>query len=190
MPRMFTAIEIPLEIRDELHRLQLPVPGARWIEPENYHLTLRFAGDIEGPVMHEFVANLSEIEIDAFELTVLGLGAFGGNDPSAIWAGIAPSEPLEALARAHEKAARNAGLLPVKRPFKPHITLARLLRSRPEDVARYLNQYSGYRSEPFFVTQSVLMSSRPNVGGGPYGIAELLPLRGGTLPEVFDDDQW
>ena len=190
MPRLFTAIEIPQDICSELYRLHQPVPGARWMTPDSYHLTLRFAGDVSGMVLREFIANLSEIEFDSFELTVLGLGAFGGESPHTIWAGIAPSPQLEALARAHEKAARNAGLPPKKRAFKPHITLARLNHSRPDEVARFLTRFSGYRSEPFFTERTVLMSSRPNIGGGPYAIEDRFPFRGTAYVSGDDDARW
>jgi RNA 2',3'-cyclic 3'-phosphodiesterase len=187
MPRLFTAIEVPDDVREELYRLHQPLPGARWVEPSSYHLTLRFAGDIEGPIAREFVANLANVETDAFEIVISGLGAFGGNDPHTVFADVSPCPALDALARAHEKAARAAGLPPEKRPFKPHITLARLRNASASAVAQFLTRYSGYRSEPFFVAQAVLMSSRPGVGGGPYAIEDRFPLRGGLY--VGDDNE-
>jgi 2'-5' RNA ligase len=170
MPRLFTAIEVPEEICEELHRLRMPLPGARWIKPESYHITLRFAGDIGNTEAREFVANLAMIEPDGFEIKLSGLGVFGGDDPHTIFAAVEPRPEFEDLARAHEKAARNAGLSPDTRAFKPHVTLARLRHSSADAVARFLSRYGGYRSEPFFVARTLLMSSRPGVGGGPYGI--------------------
>jgi 2'-5' RNA ligase len=186
MPRLFTAIQLPDEIKAELHRLQAPLAGMRWLEPEDYHLTLRFAGDIENPVAREFADNLANIESDAFEIRLSGLGCFGGNDPRLIWAGLEPCPQLEALARAHDKAARNAGIPAGKHPFKPHITLARLRGANVEAVARCLTRFGGYRSEPIFVQRFVLMSSRPMTGGGPYGVVESFPLMGGYASEDFD----
>lgn len=184
MPRLFTAIEVPEEVCDELYRLRLPLPGARWVKPESYHITLRFAGDIGNVEAREFAANLAMIEPDGFELRLSGLGVFGGDDPHAIWAGVEPQPRLEELARAHERAARNAGLAPEKRPFKPHVTLARLRHSNVSAVARFLTRHGGYRSEPFFVTRTLLMSSRPSVGGGPYAVEDRFPMRGlGFLSE-------
>src|SRR5690242_19447831 len=107
MPRLFTAIELPHEVCDELYRLRMPLPGARWIEPQNYHLTLRFVGDIQNREAREFVANLARFETDGFEIRLSGLGAFGGDDPHAIFADIEPDPRLDELARAHDKAARN-----------------------------------------------------------------------------------
>ncbi len=178
MPRLFTAIELPDEIRDQLYRLHQPLPGARWIARENYHITLRFAGDIDAASAREFAQNLAQIEPDGFEIMLKGVGAFGGDDPHSVWAGVELSPELEALARAHEKAARAAGLPPEKRPLKPHVTLARLKHSNAEAVARYLTRFGGFRAEPFFVTRTVLMSSRPSIGGGPYAIEDAFPMRG------------
>lgn len=179
MPRLFTAIELPEDVRAELYRLHVPLPGARWVKREDYHLTLRFAGDIDNGAAREFAANLAGIDADAFELRIAGVGAFGGNDPHIVFADVETNPALEALARLHEKAARNAGLAAEKHPFKPHVTLARLKNSNPEAVARYLSRYSGYRSEPVFVPEFALMSSKPVTGGGPYGVVERFSLRGG-----------
>ena len=190
MPRLFTAIEVPDEIRDELYRLRMPLPGARWMKPESYHITLRFAGDIGNVAAREFAANLSRVEPDGFELRLSGLGAFGGDDPHAIWAGVELTPQLEDLARAHEKAARNAGLAPETRAFKPHVTLARLKHSNPEAVARFLTRSSGYRSEPFFVPRTLLMSSRPGTGGGPYGVEDGFPMRGMAFLSEDGDATW
>jgi 2'-5' RNA ligase len=178
MPRLFTAIELPPEVSDELYRLRMPLPGARWLRPESYHITLRFAGDINNTQAHEFIANLAMITTDGFELRLSGLGAFGGDDPHSIFAAVGSQPELEELARAHEKAARHAGLAPDTRALKPHVTLARLKNSNAGAVARFLSRNGGYRSEHFFVTRTVLMSSRPGSGGGPYAIEDRFPMRG------------
>lgn len=177
MPRLFTAIELPDPIRDELYRLHQPLPGARWIHKDSYHITLRFFGDVDGGTAREIASNLAMIDCNTFRLRLVGLGAFGGHDPHAVWAGVEPSAELEALARAHERAARSSGLPAEKRPFKPHVTLARLSRSHADAVARFFNRYGGYRSEPFYVSRTVLMTARPGVGGGPYGIEEAFLMR-------------
>ena len=186
MPRLFTAIELPDDVRAELRQLHLPMPNARWLRPEDYHLTLRFAGDINNSLAEEFAANLAAIDTDAFEIRLSGLGAFGGNDPHNVWVGVEPSHELELLARAHEKAARAAGLTPDTRMFKPHVTLARLKYSSADAVARFFTRFGGYRSEPIYVSEFVLMSSKPMTGGGPYGAVENFPLRGGVF--AVDDD--
>lgn len=179
MPRLFTAIALPEPLREKLSDLEEPMPGARWIEEDNLHITLRFAGDVDNRVADEFASALSNIALDAFSLRLNGLGTFGGSDPRTLYATVAPSPQLEALARAHERAARGAGLAPEGRTFKGHVTLARLKHARSDTVARYLQRHGAFRSEPFAVTEFLLMSSRPNVGGGPYVEEEVFPLSQG-----------
>ena len=133
--------KLPDDVRHRLARLKSPLPGAKWVEPENLHITLRFAGDVDNRVASEFADALSQIAMDAFEVRFSALGAFGGNDPRVLYAGIEPSPALEALARANERAARNAGLAPESRTFKPHVTLARLKYSNAEAIARYLGSH-------------------------------------------------
>lgn len=168
MPRLFSAIEIPANIAERLTMLRSGLSGARWIDPENYHLTLRFIGDVDGPTARDFTHALGEIAVAPFELRLNGLGSFGGGKPRAIFAGIAPSEELETLRRANERAAREAGLPPDGRNFKPHITLARLRGARADAVAAYLERQGGIGPQSFTVSRFVLYSSRNSVGGGPY----------------------
>jgi 2'-5' RNA ligase len=104
------------------------------------------------------------------------LGSFGGRKPRAIFASIAPSDALESLQRAHERAARAAGLPPEPRNYTPHVTVARLRGTSSESVATYLERQGGFSSEPFEVTRFVLFSSRASVGGGPYVVEAAYPL--------------
>lgn len=187
MPRLFTAIELPDDVKDQLGDLEKPLPGAKWVATDDLHITLRFAGDIEGRAEREFSELLAGIDADAFELRLADLGAFGGNEPRVIWAGVEPSPALEVLARANERAARAAGLPPDGRAFKPHVTLARLNRTPPEIVARYLGRIGAFRSRPFPVSRFVLFSSKPKVGGGPYVVEEAFPLRGGWHDDEEDE---
>jgi len=170
MPRLFSAIEIPRSIAERLTMLRSGLSGARWIDPENYHLTLRFIGDVDGATARDFTNALGAIDVSPFELRLRGLGSFGGNKPRAIFADLAPSEALETLQRAHERAAREAGLPPESRNFKPHVTLARLRGARADAVATYLERQGGVAAEPFTVNRFVVYSSRNSVGGGPYVI--------------------
>lgn len=189
MPRLFTGIEIPAELRAEIARLKVPLPGGgRWTEPDNLHLTLRFVGDIEKPQAAEFADRLADVELDAFSLRLAGLGVFGGNEPRSIWAGVEPSEALDALARANDRAARAAGLPPDGRQFKPHVTLARLKYATADETARVLQRIGAFRSQPFTVARFVLFSAKPKTGGGPYAVEEAYALRGGEFADYQDGD--
>jgi RNA 2',3'-cyclic 3'-phosphodiesterase len=177
MPRLFSGIEIPPSIAMSLTILRSGLNGARWIDPENYHVTLRFIGDVDGASARDFADALAEIDAPAFELTFEGLGSFGGRKPHAIWAGISRTPELEALQRAHERAAREAGLPPETRNFKPHVTLARLRGARSDIVASYLERQGALFLQPFRVDHFALFSARPSIGGGPYVVEESYPLR-------------
>ncbi len=176
MPRLFTAIELPATIVQQLAMLRSRVAGARWIDPENYHLTLRFVGDIDAPSADDFVEALSAIRCPAFSLRLVGLGSFGGRRPRALWAGVAQSEPLMVLQRAHERSARSAGLAPETRNYSPHVTLARLRGSKPQEIADYLSGFGGFSTLPFAVHRFVLLSARESSGGGPYILEESFSL--------------
>ena len=176
MPRLFSAIEIPVNVAERLTMLRSGLSGARWIDPENYHLTLRFIGDVDGATARDFTQALGEIVAAPFELRLNGLGSFGGGRPRALFAGIAPSEGLEVLRRANERAVRETGLPPEGRNFKPHVTLARLRGARADAVAAYLERQGGIGPQSFTVSRFVLYSSRNSVGGGPYVVEAAYPL--------------
>src|ERR1044072_6444259 len=90
MPRLFSAIEIAQGIAERLTLLRAGLTGARWIDPENYHLTLRYIGDVDGATAHDFTLALSEIAAAPLELKLNGLGSFRGHKPRAIFAGYSP----------------------------------------------------------------------------------------------------
>ncbi|MGU3574246.1 RNA 2',3'-cyclic phosphodiesterase [Brucellaceae bacterium C25G] len=176
MPRLFTALEIPRDAALSLSLLRGGLPGARWIDVENYHLTLRFIGDIEGHIADEIVSEFDRIERSQFSLSLSGVGAFGSKKPHSIYAGIAPSPQLNALQAEIERICQRLGVPADPRKFVPHVTLARLKNPRDGDVAHYLSSRGNFATQPFNVTRFVLMSSRDSVGGGPYIIEEAWPL--------------
>ncbi len=176
MPRLFTGIEVPEDIASQLSMLRGKLPGARWVDPANYHITLRFAGDIDETQADDFAEALADIEAESFDAELDGLGSFGGRKPRSIWAGLKPCEPLIRLQKAHERAARRAGLEPETQNFTPHITLARLKNTSPIDVADYLSHFGRVFALPFRVTRFVLFSARAFQGGGPYVVEEAYSL--------------
>lgn len=185
MPRLFVGIELPDDIRNIISDLEAPIPGVRWIENDNLHLTLRFIGDIDNRQARELADFLSSIEIHAFEMHLEGLGTFGAKEPRSLWAGVSAGPELEALARATERAARAAGLKPESRNFKPHVSIARLNKPRIEALTRFLTRHGRFHSAPIVVSRFVLFSSKPLVGGGPYVVEEAYPLSGAAW-EAYD----
>lgn len=178
VPRLFSGIEIPADVVERLAALRGGLDGARWVEPENYHITLRFIGDVDGTTAERFSEALNGIKVPAFSVTLDGLGSFGRGRPHAVWAGVAANSELEALSRDHEKAAVRAGLAAETRKFHPHVTLARMRRAKASDVATYLSYNGAFLTDAFPVERFVLFSSRASRGGGPYVVEQAYPLDG------------
>ena len=176
MPRLFTGLEIPPEIGLSLSTLRGGLPGARWIDPENYHITLRFIGDIDDRLGHEIAMLLDGARRRPFEVRIDGLTSFGGRKPRAIVATIAPVPQLVELQAEHERLMRRVGLEPEARKFTPHITLARLRDASSFQVADYLAARGHVRVMPFPVSRFVLFSSKASGGGGPYLVEAAYPL--------------
>lgn len=177
MIRLFTALEIPDEIAERLLGLQRGIEHARWIERDSFHITLRFIGDVPENIADDIDQELSAIPFTPFELTLEGVGAFGGADPHAIYAGVKPSEPLKVLQARHESAIRRAGLKPEPRKFTPHITLARLRGIETAEVYQFIAANNLFATPTFDVPGFVLYSARSTVGGGPYVAERLYPSR-------------
>jgi 2'-5' RNA ligase len=176
MPRLFTALEIPRDAALSLSLLRGGLPGARWIDVENYHLTLRFIGDVEGHVADEIANALDRVRRPSFPLALSGVGAFGSKKPHSIWAGVTASPDLAALQAEIERICQRIGVAADPRKFVPHVTLARLKNTSPIDVAHYLSARGNFSTASFRVGRFVLMSSRDSVGGGPYIVEEAWPL--------------
>jgi len=176
MPRLFSGLEIPREISDRLTMLKGGLESARWVDPDNYHITLRFVGDVDGATAERFSEALEQITAASFTLFLDGVGSFGRGRPRALWAGVGPSAPLMALANAHEQAALAAGLEPEGRNFHPHVTLARMRGGKASDVAKYLEHNGAFLSPSFTVTRFVLFSARESRGGGPYVVERAYSL--------------
>lgn len=176
MPRLFTGVEIPAEVAHSLSLLRGGIPGARWIDPENYHLTLRFIGDVDDGIARDVTQMLGSVSRRAFDISLNGLDQFGGKKPRAVFASVAGNGALVELQADHERILQRLGLPPEQRKFTPHITLARLRDSSSREVADYLAVRGAFKTPPFPVKRFVLFSSRASVGGGPYVIEAAYPL--------------
>src|SRR5471032_2353049 len=168
MPRLFTGVEIPPDIGEALSMLRGGLPGARWITPDNYHLTLRFIGDVDDLIAQEVALMLGRVRRGAFDLHLEGLTSFGGRRPRAVVANVAPTQALLEVQAEHERLMQRIGLEPEGRKYTPHVTLARLRDSSSLDVADYLSARGYFRTAAFPVSRFVLFSARESVGGGPY----------------------
>ena len=160
MHRLFVAIDLPPDIVVRLQELCCGVPGARWVQPEQMHLTLRFIGEVDGGVFREIKEGLADIEAEGFALQVKGLGFFPPRKtPRVLWAGIEPEAEVSGLRRRIDNILLGLGLEPEGRKYSPHITLARLQDTPLARLGRFLAGNGLFATEPFPVSEFHLYSS-------------------------------
>lgn len=176
MPRLFTGLEIPAETGQFLSLLRGGLRGARWIDPENYHVTLRFIGDIDDRMADEVADALDRIRRRSFEVRIDGLGSFGNGKPHSIWGRVEPLRELHELQGEQERILQRLGFSGERRKYIPHVTLARLKGTTNEEAARWLAERGDFRAPPFVAGRFVLYSAKASVGGGPYLVEEAYPL--------------
>lgn len=178
MHRLFVAIRLPSEVRSSLLDLMSGVPGARWQDDDQLHLTLRFIGEVDRRTAEDIAAALAHIHTPPLELRLSGCGMFDTRGtPNALWAGVTPREPLAALHRKVDQAMTRIGLEPERRAYQPHITLARLRRSAGP-IEPFLAQHAALSSAPFHVAHMTLYESRLGHNGASYEPIERYPLTG------------
>jgi RNA 2',3'-cyclic 3'-phosphodiesterase len=176
MPRIFTALEVPRSVATGLSLLKGGLPGARWIDAENYHITLRFIGDVDDRRADDLAEAFDRIDIAPFPVKVRGLSVFGSKLPHALVANVEHDPSLDELHNTIERLCQRLSLSADPRRFQPHITLARLKNTKAEDAALYLTQRGLVVVPEFQASRFVMMSSRDSVGGGPYAIEAAYPF--------------
>ena len=163
---MFVAIDLPPNVVAQLQELCCGVPGARWVEAAQMHLTLRFIGEVDGGVFRDIKEGLADIETEGFALQVKGLGFFPPRKtPRVLWAGIAPVEQVSALRRRIDNVLLGLGLEPEGRKFSPHITLARLHDTPLARLGLFLAGNSLFATPEFPVSEFHLYSSQLTAKG-------------------------
>jgi 2'-5' RNA ligase len=176
MPRLFTGLELPEAVVGQIALARGGVIGARWLEPDDYHVTLRFVGDVDARMAHDIAETLHEIRRPAAPVRFDGLGWFGGDKPRVIVARIRPDPALVELRGEQERRLRRIGLPPETRKFMPHVALARLRGVGARAVADYLASRGTLAIEAFTAERFVLFSAREGSGGGPYLVEAAYPL--------------
>jgi len=179
MYRLFVAIDLPLDIVAQLQGLCYGVPGARWVQPEQMHLTLRFIGEVDGGVFRDIGEGLGSIMTEGFTLQVKGLGVFPPRKtPRVLWAGIEPVEEVCALRKRIDNVLIGMGLDPEGRKFSPHITLARLHDTPLARLSRFLAGNGLFATAAFPVSEFHLYSSQLTSKGAFHTIEASYPLEG------------
>jgi 2'-5' RNA ligase len=171
MPRLFVALPVPEEIADDLLALQSGVPDARWIAPENFHVTLCFAGAVHGAVMRDLEEELADIAGPRFAVTLAGVEQFSsGKQPRALVATVERSDRLQWLQQKVSTVARHCGIEVERRKFRPHVTLARFGTGAEtgHHMAQFMASHSTFKAGPWIADHFALYSSRGGRSGRIY----------------------
>ena len=166
--RLFIGLRPPQSVRDALVDAMEGLEGVRWQDDEQLHLTLRFVGEVERPAAEDLAAVLGGIAWPAFPLTVDGVGHFERKGrPTALWARVPPSAPLEGLRQKVERACESTGQPRETRRFTPHITLARLGRLGT-GIAPWITRHASLHAGPWSADRFVLFESHLAHTGAHY----------------------
>lgn len=171
MPRLFVALPVPEEIAAELTALQSGVPDARWVLPENFHVTLCFAGDVQGHVLRDLEEELSDAAGPKFTVQLSGVDQFSsGKQPKALVALVEKSERLERLQQKVSTIVRHCGIEVERRKFRPHVTLARFANGAEtgHHLAQFMASHSTFKAGPWVAEHYSLFSSRQGRSGSNY----------------------
>ncbi|MCM2270988.1 MAG: RNA 2',3'-cyclic phosphodiesterase [candidate division Zixibacteria bacterium] len=171
MYRIFVGLELPTLVTDQLARISCGLPGARWIEPKQMHITLRFIGEVDGGVFDDALNALDTVSFDPLELQLKGVGFFPPRGRAeTLWVGVPNPEPLSALKTKIDASLARAGIEREQRKFVPHVAIARLRDCQSSKLGQYIVEYSLFESAPFQVERFHLYSSALSSSGAIYRI--------------------
>jgi 2'-5' RNA ligase len=186
--RLFVAINLLPELRrsvlDATEPLRQSAPDLAWVGEPRLHLTLKFLGEQPDERLREIKDVLASVTGRHRELVmnIGGIGAFPNfRRARVVWIGVAQDPRLELLHHDVEVACESIGFEVEGRPFRPHLTLARVKTPLSEEKARELSRLAkrtDYRTD--FIVRSVdLMRSEPSPTGSMYTTLVSAALRSG-----------
>ncbi len=173
----FIALELPPPVISLLHKVQQDLKRlkirARWVRPENIHLTLKFLGDINPDHLDKIGDAMAgaAIEFPPVTLTVRGIGVFPGiKRPRVIWVGLGGDiRSLLALQSLLEQELAGAQFPKDKRSFKAHLTLGRIKQSvNPAVIRQMIGEFASLTSDEFTCDQVFLFKSDLKPSGAVY----------------------
>jgi 2'-5' RNA ligase len=167
--RLFIAIELPSNVRralkDHIHHLREAVPDARasWAREDNLHLTLKFFGDTRQARVEGLsgATQRAASAVAPFEMIIGTSGAFPPHgEPRVLWIGIEdPEGQLALLHEVLEDQCARAGFAREKRPYHPHLTIARLRQTQDARRLSQIHKEMGFDRESLAVTHLALIRS-------------------------------
>jgi 2'-5' RNA ligase len=186
--RAFLAIPLPQQLTTAIktvqEHLQAQIPDARWVRPQNLHLTLHFFGEVEQETLEKVKVSVLSVKgcQRPFPVEVKGLGAFPHlHRPRIIWLDLEPKDQLRQLYASCRERLQQAGVATESRPYSPHLTIGRMRQRKPclTDLTELGRSAAGKPIGRFSVDRLVLFESRLQPGG-----AEHIPLLTVELDEA------
>jgi len=187
--RVFIAVDIEPQVIENICRaigdLKPLIPAVRWVSPKNFHLTLKFLGDIEETRIHEIGAVLADkiCPFPRLSINAKGLGVFPDlRRPRILWVGLAGSALTTLVARV-ESALYPLGFATEQRPFTPHLTIGRWRHfdRPPKALGEELANWRDYEFGESLIDKVVLYQSVLKPEGATYQTLKVVSLneRGG-----------
>ncbi len=170
MLRLFTGIELPILLRQRLVLLQGGLDGAKWVERDNFHLTLNFIGEVSEQVAEDAHDALSGIRTPPFDIELKGTGSFAkGDDVKVLWVGVEQNEVLHRLKEKIDHALAKFDVPVEKRKYHPHVTLARFRFGAEEaKVAQFMATHNLFSGDAFEVDHFTLFRTHQTKHGSEY----------------------
>lgn len=168
--RLFVGIDLPEDVKDSLAEMtSYGISGVKWVNREQFHLSLRFIGEVEHTFFEDISSSLARIRSQSMQLSLQGVGTFPQvKNPRVIWAGVSKDEQLMALQRKVEFQLSQIGLKKEKQKFRPHVTLGRVKGDKVKRIGEFLTYHSHFTTEPFIISEFVLYSSQLTPKGAIY----------------------
>lgn len=165
--RLFLALDLPDSLRDALAALRSEIPGARWVPPENLHVTLHFLGDAAPDRATALAADVQTLAFSPVPLVPDGLDVFPNlRRPNVLVVRLETNAAFSALHAEAAALVRRHGFVPEARPFRPHATVARL--KRPDLAALRAFAESPVSLPSATATRVTLYESRLTARGAQY----------------------
>jgi 2'-5' RNA ligase len=146
LQRLFIAIDLPSNVRQALRAFKVEQYAVRAVAEDNIHLTLYFPGSAETALVIDLLTRF-ELTSRPFELQIKGVGYFVGRGGNLIlWAGVEPNSQLSVLHSELTACLMAAGFEVERRPYHPHITLARGLRIAKSSIEQFMLENGEFRA--------------------------------------------
>ena len=182
--RLFTGLSLSRSALSQvtlvLDQLRDSAP-LRWSPPENLHITTAFIGEWEPARLEALETALAQVPApSAVPVSITGFGYFPNPDrPRSLYLAVEPEPALVALAHRIENALAALGHVREARPYRPHVTLARMARENITQLRlRTASMTSRFPLETFEATAFYLYESRPAPGGSAYTTLASFPIAG------------